>query len=90
MAGVVKNDVLYVMDNDGKLLVFNGGTFVELARLPIKRAEYLVDALEEDKLRWIHPNAMTVQDNRILILVNVEYRGSSASWEERASCGVLE
>lgn len=90
MAGVVKDDVLYIMDNDGKLMGFNGGTFVEIDRLPIKKGKYLVNAFDEDALRWIHPNGMCLQDNRILILVNIEYHGATASYEERAPSGVWE
>lgn len=90
MAGVVKDDVLYIMDNDGRLLAFNGGTFVEIDRLPIKDGEYLFFALGEYNERWIHPNGMTVKDNAILILIDNEYRGSAASWEENVPSGIWE
>lgn len=90
MAAVVKDDVLYVMDNDGRLLAFNGGTFVEIDRLPIKDGEYLFFALGEYNERWIHPNGMTVKDNAILILIDNEYRGSAASWEENVPSGIWE
>lgn len=95
MAAVVKDDVLYVMDNDGRLLAFNGGTFVEIDRLPLKEGEYLKSALFTSAAstyneRWIHPNGMTLKDSGILILINNEYRGSSATWEENVPSGIWE
>lgn len=95
MAGLVKDDVLYVMDNDGKLLAFNGGTFVEIDRLPLKEGEYLKSALFSSSSstyneRWIHPNGMTLKDSGILILINNEYRGASATWEENVPSGIWE
>lgn len=90
MAGIVKDDVLYVIDNDGRLLAFNGGTFVEIDRLPIKDGEYLFFALGEYNERWIHPNGMTVRDSAILININNEYRGASATWEENVPSGIWE
>lgn len=90
MAGVVKDDVLYVIDADGRLLAFNGGTFVEIDRLPIKHGEYLKSTLLEYNERWIHPNGMTVKDSAILININNEYRGASATWEENIPSGIWE
>lgn len=97
MAGVVKDDTLYIMDNDGRLLHLNGvgGTFVEDDRLPLQAGEYLKGALFSDPSstyneRWIHPNGMTVKDRSILILVNNEYRGSTPTFEENIPAGVWE
>ena len=90
MAGIVKDDVLYIMDNDGRLLAYNGGTFVEIDRLPIKRGEYLFFPLGNYNNRWIHPNGMTLRDSSILILVDNEYRGVTASWEENVPSGIWE
>ena len=90
MAATVKDDVLYVMDNDGRLLSFNGGTFQEIDRLPVKQGEYLFFPLGAYNNRWIHPNAMTVQDDRILILIDNEYRGATATSEENVPSGIWE
>ena len=95
MAGIVKDDVLYVMDNDGRLLAFNGGTFVEIDKLPLKKGEYLKDALFSNpgstyNVRWIHPNGMSLKENGILININNEYRGASATWEENVASGIWE
>lgn len=95
MAAVVKDDVLYVLDNDGRLLAFNGGTFVEIDRLPIKEGEYLKSALFTSPAstyneRWIHPNGMTLRDSSILILINNEYRGNTPTWEENVPSGIWE
>jgi hypothetical protein len=72
LAGVVKDDILYAMDVDGRLLAFNGGTFVEVDRLPIKE-NYLTFALGNSHTRFIHPNGMTVADDRILMLIDNNY-----------------
>ena len=72
LAGIVKDDVLYIVDADGRLMYFNGGTFVELDRFPIKE-NYLTYSLGTENLRWIHPNGMTVADDRILMLIDNNY-----------------
>lgn len=90
MSGIVKDDILYVMDNDGRLLAFNGGTFVEIDRLPIKEGKYLFFALGEYNERWIHPNGMTVKDSALLINISNEYRGNSATYEENVPSGIWE
>ena len=72
LAGVIRDDVLYCMDADGRLLAFNGETFVEVDRLPIKE-NYLTGALLATGDRWIHPNGMTVVDDRILLLIDNNY-----------------
>ena len=72
LSGVVKDDVLYCMDADGRLLAFNGGTFVEIDRLPIKE-NYLTAAVLATGDRWIHNNGMTVADDRILMLIDNNY-----------------
>ena len=91
LAGVVKDDVLYVMDADGKLLAFNGGTFVELDRLPLKE-NYLTFALGAYNERWIHPNGMTVIDDRILLLIDNNYHIGSAkdTIQENVPSGIWE
>lgn len=90
MAAVVKDDVLYVVDNDGRLLAFNGGTFIQIDQLPIKTGEYLYFPLGAYNERWIHPNGMTVKDSSILMLIDNEYRGDTASWEENVPSGIWE
>lgn len=91
LSGIVKDDVLYIVDADAKLLAFNGGTFTELDRLPIKSA-FLTFALGDNNTRWIHPNGMTVIDNRILILIdNTYYTGTLATTvEETVPAGIWE
>jgi hypothetical protein len=90
MAGVVKDDVLYVMDNDGRLLAFNGGTFIKLDRIPFATGKYGFFALGNYNQRWIHPNGMTIKDNSVLILIDNEYRGNTPSWEENVHSGIWE
>lgn len=91
LAGVVKDDVLYVVDADGRLLAFNGGTFTELDRLPIKE-NYLTYALGDYNERWIHPNGMTVIDDRIMILIENQYYTAAlkSTIEENVPSGIWE
>lgn len=72
LAGVIKDNTLYIVDVDGRLLYFNGSTFLEVDRLPIKE-NYLTFSLGDSNTRWIHPNGMTVADNRILFLIENQY-----------------
>lgn len=90
LSGVVKDDTLYIVDANGKLMVFNGGGFTELDRLPINPDDYLFYPLGAYNERWIHPNGMTVQDDRILMLINNEYRGASPTTEENVPSGIWE
>ena len=91
LAGVIKDDVLYIMDADGRLMAFNGGTFVEIDRLPIKE-NYLTYGIGVYNERWIHPNGMTVADDRILILIDNEYYTAAldGTIEENVPSGIWE
>ena len=63
---VMKDDVPYVMDNQGRLLVFNGGAFVEVARLP------LFDKILEGSYgseKWIHSNGMSLINGKVNMLI---------------------
>lgn len=90
LAAVVKDDVLYIMDANGRLQYFNGGTFIELDRLPINVDDYLFFPLGNYNERWIHPNGMTIQDGRIMILINNVYRGATPTYEENVPSGIWE
>lgn len=93
LACAIKDDAPWIIDNNGRLLTFNGGVFVEVpfGRLPIKNTKFLKNSLSTLNDRWIHPNAIQVVNGRyIRILINNEYADNSASIEENIASGVWE
>jgi len=69
MAGVIKDDVPYIMDSLGRLLVFNGGVFSEIDRLPLddKTMQNTSSNLHQQA---IHSKGMAVDGEEILICVS--------------------
>lgn len=97
LACEIKNDVPWIIDNNARLLVFNGGSFVEphtiglaYGRLPVKNAKFLKNSLSAVNDRWIHPNGMKLVDGRFNILINNEYNDNGATIEENIASGLWE
>src|SRR3990167_3089214 len=91
VAMVIKDDVPWIVDANGALLAFNGGTFVEVARLPYDKRKFLGLPYDVDNTdRFIHPNGIAVVDDKINILVRNEYLDSSTSVGENFPSGVWE
>lgn len=93
LACVIKDDIPYVMDSEGRLLAWNGGTFQEIARLPVSyKLLWLPYSMTNN--RFIHPNGMTVVNGKINILViNNNYDNAtmtSTSIEENLPSGIWE
>ena len=97
LAMAIKDDVPWVLDNEGVLREFNGSRFVERARLPIDPNYYFNNMASSDTggVRFVHPNGMTVHNGRIQILINGELADSSYSeiipsgvWEYDESVGL--
>lgn len=70
MAGVVKDGVPYLVDSRGRLLAFNGGAFVEVARFPLNGRSFKGFHLSLANDRAIHPRGMAVDGDEILINVS--------------------
>lgn len=86
---VIKNNVPYAMDADGKLLRFNGSSFEEVARLPINNSKYLRIATNTPVQRFMHTRGMIVRDEKILLLVNnINVDGST--FNENLHSGIWE
>lgn len=92
MSSVIKGDYPWILDSNGQLLYFNGGTFVNApnGKLPIDNPKYLKNSLSAVNDRWIHPNGMTVVNGKIRALINNEYEDNGATIEERLPSGVWE
>lgn len=65
----IVDDRPYIIDSLGRLRVFDGTTFVEIARFPIID-ESLDDFNSNNNDRWIHPNGMIRVEDEIYILAN--------------------
>ena len=92
LAGIVFEGVPYIVDVEGKLLAWNGGTFKEVAKLNRENNKPLVYSTAYSSLntRFIHPNGMTVVDGKILLLIDNKNADSTSSIEETIPSGVYE
>ena len=70
LAGVIFNDVPYIMDSDGVLRAYSGGQFQEVARLPLIGDNLLFSTVPSNDLCFIQHNGMEVVDREILININ--------------------
>lgn len=92
LAGVVKHDTLWVIDNNARLMYFNGGSFIEApnGKLPVKDTKFLKNSLSSLNDRWIHPNGIQIVGGKIRILIDNENEDNSATTEENIASGVWE
>lgn len=88
LACVIKDDVPWIVDTNGRLCVYSNGTFVEKARFPLNN-QLLAQATDANNDRFIHPNGMTVIDGKINILIN-NVLGDNTSITEFCPSGVWE
>lgn len=92
LAGLMFEGTPYIMDVEGRLLVWNGGTFTEVARLNRENGIPLVYSTTFSALnnRFIHPNGMTSVDGKILIQIDNKNADSASTIEETIPSGVYE
>ena len=86
---VIKDDVPYIMDTNGRLQVYYNGTFKELARLPTDD-KFFLKATDTVNDRYIHPNGMSVCNGKINILINNKLDDSAGSIPEFCPSGIWE
>lgn len=67
---VIKDDIPYVMDANGELLYWNGGTFVPVAQLNRINHKMLTGYQNINNTRFIHPNGMSLIEEKICLLIN--------------------
>lgn len=87
---VIKDDVPYVMDVYGRLLFWNGGTFVEKARLNRRKNQLFSTAFAGTANSYVHPNGMAIINGRINILINGAFFDSTSSMIETIPSGIWE
>jgi hypothetical protein len=92
LAMVIKDDVPWVIDNNGTIRYFSAGSFVvaPFGKLPVKDTKFLKNSLSSSNNRWIHPNGLVLFEGKIRALINGEYADNGATQEENIASGVWE
>jgi hypothetical protein len=92
LAGLMFEGTPYIVDVNGCLLVWNGGTFTEVACLNRENNIPLVysTAFSALNTRFIHPNGMTVVDGKIQLLINNLNADNGGTIEETIPSGIWE
>ena len=72
IACVIKNDLPWVIDTEGRLLTYAGGSFREVDRLPGLSGKLFLQATNPVNDRFIHPNGMTLNEGKINMLIRNE------------------
>lgn len=93
LACVIKDDIPYVMDANGSLLVWNGGTFKTIASLNRRQQKILFNPFYKTNQRFIHPNGMSIIKGKINILIdgtNYDATAHGGTQEETIPSGIWE
>jgi len=90
LALVIKDDIPYAVDADGRLLKFTGSSFTEVARLPIPIDKYLRNPNNSQGQRFIHARGITVKNGRIQMLINGSVNDTTQSIIENLPSGIWE
>lgn len=98
LACVIKGDIPYIMNTNGEIQVWNGGTFKDLddAKVGISgqlnrvRGSLFYNPLNVVNNRFIHPNGMTLVDGNINILVNTVNNTNTGETDTSNPAGVWE
>lgn len=68
---VIKNDIPYVLDIEGRLLAFNGSNFQEVARLPIANTSTpIISGVANTSQKLAHFNGSLLVNDKLLFLIN--------------------
>lgn len=78
MAGVIKDDIPYIVDSLGRLMVFTGAGFKEIDRFPLNGKTFQATSTNLNQ-NAIHPRGMAVDGDEILICASNLADGSSGS-----------
>lgn len=87
---VIKNDIPYVLDLEGRLLAFNGSNFQEVARLPVTNEEYpLLNTVNNSSQKLAHFNGSLLVNDQLLFLIN-PVMSTSTRYLENCQPGIWE
>jgi len=90
-AGIVKDNIPYILDANGYLQKYTGSTFFEVARLPEYDRFASVISTTAEVSDYIHPNGMCLSRNNIhLLFSNGGFSSSLNADSEYAPSGVWE
>lgn len=67
---VIKDEIPYIVDSNGDLLAWNGGTFTKLTGLNRENGYRLMNSTSSSNNRFIHPNGMSVIQGNVHLLIN--------------------
>lgn len=87
---VIKDDIPYVIDSNGSLLVWNGGTFKKIGGVNRRKNALLYNPTSSTNNRFIHPNGMSVVNGKINALIDGRSYDSSTSLVETIPTGIYE
>lgn len=90
-AGVIKDEIPYIVNGNGQLLGFNGGGFSEIARFPI--ADDKINQLDEGLTTYpinVNRNGMALINNNIHIFLNAGINTTKYTFIENMLSGIWE
>ena len=91
LACVIKDEIPYIVDSNGDLLAWNGGTFQKLTGFNRKGKKSRLKApVSSSNTRFIHPNSMAIVDGRINILINNQNDDNNGTIVDTIPSGVWE
>lgn len=90
MACVIKDDIPYVMDSNGNLIAWNGGSFQVLTGFNRENHKLLTGILNTVTQRFIHPNGMSIVEGKINMLINGVNNDNTGTIEDTIPSGVYE
>lgn len=87
---VIKDDIPYIMDTNGVMQSWNGGTFIEVSKLNRRTNKLLQAQFISNGDRFIHTNGMSLINEKIHLLIDGRNYDNTASIEETIPSGVWE
>lgn len=87
---VIKDDIPYIMDTNGVLSSWNGGTFTKLAFFNRRNNKLLQAQFIANGDRFVHTNGMALIRGKVHILVDGRNYDNTASLEETIPSGIWE
>jgi hypothetical protein len=89
LSGTILGNAPWIFDVSGRLQEFNGGDFVERAKLPLQR-KFLGSHFTSPTNRPVHFNGMKVIDGRIRININTKLWDTGTTAQDNMPAGVWE